>query len=157
CNRFDEIDFGQLPEKFVIKANHGTHWILVVEDKKALDKAGGRRLVDGWMKTNYYVNSREIFYRDVKPQIMVEEDLEEESGPAVIDYKCYAFDGVTRFIAVAWRRTVTSSREAALFDRDLREIPAQVEFGNSAYKRGQHAIAAPRPAMPPNIARMMEI
>ena len=50
--RFDEIDFDRLPEKFVIKPNHGTHWIIVVEDKKTLDRNAARATVERWMKTN---------------------------------------------------------------------------------------------------------
>ena len=50
CDRFEEIDFDRLPDRFVIKANHGTHWNLFVEDKAALDKAAARRLVNRWLK-----------------------------------------------------------------------------------------------------------
>ena len=162
--RFEEIDFDQLPEKFVIKPNHGTHWVQFVEDKKTLDKVAARRLVNGWMKTNYYVNSREIFYRDVTPRIMVEELLEEASGMPVIDYKFFAFDGVTRFISIARRATVTANREAAIFDRSLRELPIQVEFANSVYKKERTdnperagATYASNISLPPNIDEMIKI
>lgn len=164
CRRFEEIDFDRLPEKFVIKPNHGTHWVLFVEDKKTLDKVAARRLVNGWMKTNYYVNSREIFYKDVQPRIMVEELLEEAPGVPVIDYKFFAFDGVTRFISVALRKSVTANREAALFDRAYREIPVTVEFANSVYKKVQPGNPAQTGetskssiSLPPNIDEMVKI
>ena len=32
--RFEDIDFERLPDKFVIKTNHGSGWCLIVEDKK---------------------------------------------------------------------------------------------------------------------------
>jgi len=162
--QFEEIDFDRLPNKFVIKPNHGTHWVLFVEDKKTLDKAAARRTVNGWMRTNYYVNSREIFYRDVKPRIMVEELLEEASGKPVIDYKFFAFDGVTRFISATRRATVTADREAAIFDRAYREIPIQVEFANSVYKKERADSPEPagetstsRLSLPPNIDEMIKI
>ena len=161
--RFDEIDFDRLPDKFVIKPNHGTHWILVVEDKRALDRAAARRLVQRWMKTNYYVNSREVFYRDVKPRIMIEECLEEESGKPVIDYKFWIFDGVMQLSAVAQRKSVTANREAAMFDRDGHELPVQIEFTNSTFKKGQPVVppvtarAGPRPALPANVATLARI
>jgi hypothetical protein len=163
-SRFEEIDFERLPEKFVIKPNHGTHWVQFVEDKKTLDKVAARRLVNGWMRTNYYVNSREIFYKDVKPRIMVEELLEEASGAPVIDYKFFAFDGVTRLITVARRKTANSNREAAFFDRAYREIPIQVEFANSVYKKeragnsGQTGeTSTSNILLPPNIDEMLKI
>jgi hypothetical protein len=160
---FEEIDFDRLPEKFVIKPNHGTHWVLFVEDKKTLDKVAARRLVNGWMKTNYYVNSREIFYKDVQPRIMVEELLEEAPGVPVIDYKFFAFDGVIRFITVARRKAVTSNRETAIFDRAYRELAVQVEFANSVYKKepagdpGRASqTSASNIALPPNIDEMVK-
>jgi hypothetical protein len=162
--RFEEIDFDRLPEKFVIKPNHGTHWVLFVEDKKTLDKVAARRLVNGWMKTNYYVNSREIFYKDVQPRIMVEELLEEAPGVPVIDYKFFAFDGVVRFITVARRKTVTSNRETAIFDRAYRAIPVQAEFANSVYKKERDGDPGPTCQMstssislPPAIDQMVKI
>jgi hypothetical protein len=116
------------------------------------------------MRTNYYVNSREIFYKDVKPRIMVEELLEEASGAPVIDYKFFAFDGVTRLITVARRKTANSNREAAFFDRAYREMPIQVEFANSVYKKeragnsGQTGeTSTSNILLPPNIDEMLKI
>ena len=40
-NSVDEIDFSKLPERFVVKASHGSHWNLIVKDKtknKSLEK-----------------------------------------------------------------------------------------------------------------------
>src|SRR5689334_1274774 len=135
--RFDEIDFDSLPEKFVIKANHGSHWFIVVDDKDALDRSAARAKVQGWMTSNYYVNSREVFYRDIKPRIMIEECLEEASGAPVIDYKLFTFDGVVKFICVSRRSTVTAGREVAFFDRGYRLLPIRIEFGDSVYKKGK--------------------
>ncbi len=163
-DRFDDIDFDSLPKKFVIKANHGSHWVIVVEDKGALDRRAARATVRGWMKMNYYVNSREVFYRDVKPRIMIEECLEEASGAPVLDYKLFTFDGVVKFICVSRRSTVTAGREVAFFNRDYRLLPIRVEFGDSMYKKGKRpepgASARPQashPILPTNIDRLIEI
>ena len=96
CERFEDIDFDRLPDKFVIKANHGTHWVLLVENKAALDRTAARNLVNGWLKTDYYVNSREFFYKNIKPRIMIEEFLQEASGEPLIDYRFFVFDGVRK-------------------------------------------------------------
>ena len=163
-DRFDEIDFDRLPDKFVIKANHGSHWVIVVDDKKVLDRSAARAKVGGWMKTNYYVNSREVFYRDIKPRIMIEECLEEASGAPVIDYKLFTFDGVVKFICVSRRSTVTAGRDVAFFDRDYRLLPIRIEFGDSVYKKRRRPEAgpsagpqAPHPILPSNVDRLIEI
>ena len=36
-NNFDEIDFSKLPKSFVLKANHGCGWNILVTDKKTLN------------------------------------------------------------------------------------------------------------------------
>ena len=36
-NKFSEIDFDKLPQKFVLKANHGCGWNVVVIDKSKID------------------------------------------------------------------------------------------------------------------------
>ena len=103
------------------------------------------------------MSSREVFYRDVKPRIMIEECLEEPCGAPVIDYKFWIFDGVMR------RRTVNSNREAAMFDREGRELPVQIEFTNSTFKKGQAIApppavsAGPRPVLPANVATLTRI
>lgn len=156
-DRFDEIDFDSLPDKFVIKANHGSHWIILVDDKRALDRNAARAKVQGWMKSNYYVNSREVFYRDIKPRIMIEECLEEASGAPVIDYKFWVFDGVTRLMCVTRRETTMGVRLAALFDSAGQELPVRVVFSNGTFREGQAAdVAAPRPRLPENISKLIE-
>jgi len=37
-NRFDDIDFDKLPKQFVIKCTHDSGGLVIVEDKKKLDK-----------------------------------------------------------------------------------------------------------------------
>ncbi len=156
CDRFEDVDIDCLPDKFVIKTNHGTHWIIIVDDKRSFDRMSARRLVDGWLKANYYINSREIFYKNVTPKVMAEECLEEESGAPVIDYKFYIFDGTMTFFTISWRESVDAQRKVTFFDRARRQLPVQVEFPNSAFKRGQAPSQggtgpSQQPALPSNL------
>ena len=52
-NSFDEIDFDKLPEQFVLKANHGCAWNIIVKDKSKFDKAKAKKKFDKWMRRNY--------------------------------------------------------------------------------------------------------
>ena len=156
CERFEEIDFDRLPDKFVIKTNHGTHWVLFVEDKATLDRAAARRQINRWLKTNYYVNSREVFYKNVKPMIMIEEFLEEDSGAPVLDYRFFVFDGVTKFFSIQQRRVVDSERAITRFTRDFEKLPVPV---NSATLDATGAPAGDLPPvqLPANMAQLFEI
>jgi len=40
-DRFEDIDFDRLPEKFVLKCNHGSGYNIIVTDKSKLDMGGG--------------------------------------------------------------------------------------------------------------------
>ena len=45
----DEIDFDSLPERFALKATHGSAWNILVTDKGALDVRGaGAGWRPGW-------------------------------------------------------------------------------------------------------------
>ena len=157
CDRFEEIDFDRLPDKFVIKANHGAHWVLFVEDKAALDRAAARRTVNRWLRTNYYVASREYFYKDIKPRIMVEEFLKEESGAPAIEYRLYTFDGKVKFFSIQ-RRLVTGERPTiARFTREGERLP------DPARRPATDATTAPvgplpgNVEFPANLAQILEI
>lgn len=146
CERFEEIDFDRLPDKFVIKANHGTHWVLLVDDKAALDRDAARKTVNGWMKTNYYVNSREYFYKDIKPRIMIEEFLEEPSGVPVIEFRFFVYDGAVKFLTVHQSKVLGGPRSNTRFNRALEKIPS-----------AEPPEPMPEVKMPSNIEHMFDL
>jgi hypothetical protein len=133
---FEDIDFSRLPDRFVIKTNHGSHFVLIADGKKPFDRNSARRLVRRWMRTNYYDGSREKFYRYVDRKIMVEEFLEEPSGAPAIDYRFFVYDGVPKFFYVSFKPDVsaeeakvyaeTGGRDLAFFDRACRRLPVRL-------------------------------
>ena len=135
CSRFEEVDFAGLPDKFVVKTNHGSGWILIVEDKKALDRIAARKCLRHWMRTNYYTNSREYFYKNIVRKILIEEFLQEESGGPVLDYKFFVYDGIPKFFSVTRRRFVGDERTAIFFDRNCRQLPLPTECPDDAQPR----------------------
>ena len=40
---FDDIDFSNLPNKFVLKTNHGSGWNIIIKDKYNFDKNDAKR------------------------------------------------------------------------------------------------------------------
>ncbi len=154
CERFAEIDFDRLPDKFVIKANHGTHWVLLVDDKAALDRDAARKTVNCWLRTNYYVNSREYFYRDVKPRIMIEELLEEPSGVPVNEYRFFCFDGVAKFLSVHRQNALNGARTQTRFTRARERLPLPVNLPAAPADAPPHFADTDFPA---NMEQMFEI
>jgi len=92
-DNFDEIDFNTLPNQFVLKANHGSHWNIIVKNKSKLNHSQVKEKIDSWLNTNFaYCTCLELHYRDIKPKIIAEQYLEDESG-GLTDYKFYCFEG----------------------------------------------------------------
>jgi hypothetical protein len=92
-NTFDEIDFNTLPDQFVLKANHGCGWNIIVKNKSKFNKIASKEKFDVWMNSNFaYCTGLELQYRDIKPMIIAEQYLEDETG-GLADYKFYCFEG----------------------------------------------------------------
>lgn len=103
-NNVDEIDFDKLPQQFVLKCTHDSGGIVVCKDKSKLDiEQVKAKLRKGWGE-NYFKYNREYPYRDVKPRIIVEVYMEDESGYELKDYKFFCFNGEPRFFKIDFNR-----------------------------------------------------
>src|SRR5690348_1409659 len=92
------IPFDDLPNRFVVKPTHGSHWVRLVPDKALLDK---QDLIDTclfWLKQNYYYVSREWAYKHIEPRIVVEEFICDSTGPMPTNYRLHVFDGRVKLI-----------------------------------------------------------
>lgn len=97
---FDDIDFNKLPDKFVLKANHGCQWNVIVNDKSCFDSVDAKNKFDKWMKINHaFVSGFELQYKDIHPRIIAEEYLENDDGN-LCDYKVWCFNGKPEYIMV---------------------------------------------------------
>ena len=92
-DKFDDIDFAELPDRFVLKTNHGSGTNLIVKDKSKLNLKRAKRMFDDWMRIDYAYNSNfEMHYTDIKPKIIAEKYIETATGE-LPDYKFLCFDG----------------------------------------------------------------
>ncbi len=100
-DRADDINFDELPQKFVIKSNCG--WggdqVIIVKDKTKINIDRVRRQANSWLVTwnNYFYQSFDWEYENLKPRILVEEFLEAIDGD-VPDYKFHCFNGEPKAI-----------------------------------------------------------
>jgi len=105
-NRVEDIDFDALPNQFVLKCSHDSGGIVICNDKTKLDRNDAIKKLRRGLKTNYFSLHREWPYKDVKPRILAEEYLEDESGWQLKDYKIFCFNGEPKFIEVDYDRYV---------------------------------------------------
>lgn len=95
---FDQIDFDTLPNRFVLKCNHGCGYNLIIQDKNTFNKKRAKRLFDSWMKINYaFIGGLELQYEEIKPRIIAEEYVENEDNE-LFDYKFWCFNGNVEFV-----------------------------------------------------------
>jgi hypothetical protein len=117
-DNFDEIDFDALPNQFVLKANHGCGWMVIVKDKSRFDRAAAKVRFDLWMNANFaYCAGLELQYRDIEPKIIAEQYLKDESG-ALADYKLYCFDGKPYCIGYFCDRFRKGGYKVIIYDLD---------------------------------------
>jgi hypothetical protein len=90
--RFDDIDIISLPEKFVIKATHGSGWNIIVEDKAQVNWKKVNAKMANWLKANYYDITVEACYKNLQGRIIIEHYLADHAG-ALKDYKFYCCNG----------------------------------------------------------------
>jgi hypothetical protein len=88
---FEDINFNILPNKFVIKCNHGSGYNIIVKDKSKLNLKVIKEKLDKWMNENFALAyGLELHYRDIKPKIIIEKYLDDGTGD-LRDYKITCF------------------------------------------------------------------
>ena len=97
----NQIDYDELPEKFVLKLNNGSGGNIICKDKTSLDIEFTNDKLTKLMKDakNYYKYTKEPQYKNVKTIILCEEYLEDKKGQ-LIEYCLHCFDGKVKFIEV---------------------------------------------------------
>ena len=99
-NEFDDIDFDELPNQFVLKCNHGSGMNIIVRDKKTFDKQKAREKINAWLAVDYGAGQpMELHYTRINRKIIAEKFIENISN-GVIDYKFHCFNGTPKFIQV---------------------------------------------------------
>ena len=78
-DKFDDIDFSKLPNQFVLKCTHDSGGLIICKDKSKLNLKKARTRFNLIMKRNYYYRFREWPYKNVKPRIIAEKYIVDES------------------------------------------------------------------------------
>jgi len=116
----DDIDFAQLPQKFVLKCNRGCGYNLIVTDKSTLDIAGVKKKLKKWMSTDFaFVAGFEMHYQSIPRKITAEAYLENDNSD-LFDYKSYCFNGKCEFIEfISGRGTGT---HLSFYDKEWKQL-----------------------------------
>ena len=90
----EEIDFSNLPQKFVLKCNHNSGLgRCICKNKDLVNENEIKRGLNEGLKQNYFLHLRETPYRDIKRGIVAEKFLDDNTGEELRDYKFLCFSG----------------------------------------------------------------
>ena len=122
----DDIDFANLPNKFVIKTTAGTGGqnVLLCNNKKDLDIEETKKKLKYWLKLNPKKSfGREWAYEGNKNRIIIEKYIEPgEHG--MIDYKFFCFDGEVKYIYIISERNLGRSIKLGIYDDSCNKLDA---------------------------------
>ena len=92
-----KIDWDSLPDKFVLKCNHGCAYNILCSGKATFDKKEAVNKIKKWMKEDFGAFNIETHYSKITPHITCEEYL----GDCIIDYKFFCFNGKPQYIYIS--------------------------------------------------------
>ena len=129
-NRFDDINFNNMPEQFVIKCTHDSGGIVICKDKKKLDLKKAKKKINKFLKRKYYYMHREWPYKNVNPKIIVEKYMENKEQNELTDYKVMCFNGVAKIIFTCTER-FSNGLKVTFFDLKWNKLPFERHYPSS--------------------------
>lgn len=125
-DKFDDIDFDKLPNSFVLKANHGCGWNIIVRDKSKFDIEDARKKFAVWMNMNFaFKFGLELQYLNIPPKIIAEEYMENGNND-LYDYKVFCFNGKADSIMFLSERQ--KGLKMAFYDLNWNKLPFTYSF-----------------------------
>lgn len=135
----EDIPFDDLPSRFVMKANHGCRYNIIVTDKTKLDQVNAKRKLKKWLNENFGLDKflgAAWGYKNIKPCITIEAFIGDEDKPPA-DFKFYCFAGRAELLTLHVDR-LEGVKSIAL-SRDFERYYFSPDFK-------QYEINYPRPA-----------
>lgn len=123
-DRFEDIEFEYLPNKFILKCTHDSGGNYMCQDKNSIPYKELEKFFNNRMSVNYYWYLREPQYKNIVPRIIAEPILLHGRHP--VDYKFFCFNGSLKVLMVV--HVVDGIRFSNYYDEDLG--PIDVSMGN---------------------------
>ena len=123
-NKFEDIDLNSLPDRFVLKTTNGGGGggVIICRDKSKLNLVSAAEQLKSSLKASIYRNLKEWPYKNVKPRILAERYMVDESGE-LRDYKFYCFNGEPKVFLVASERFSGHRTYFDYFDMEGNHLP----------------------------------
>lgn len=144
----EDIEFDSLPDRYVVKTNHGAGYVRVVKDRSTLDRDELICTLKKWMSENYALKyGYETHYGLIDRKILIEEYIEDSEGHQD-DYKFYCFGPEVDNVFVCTGRN-EGNKHFYIFNREWQLIRT-----NKDGKNAPENFTLPKPK---NISRMFDL
>lgn len=121
-----EIDLDKLPNKFILKPNHGSGWIILCKDKSKMSEAYIKSVYRSWLEKDYYYIAREWQYKGIEPKILCEKYLLRDDNEDLKDYKIFCFHGEPKYIQIDVDRYSNHTR--CFYDPEWNKLPFTIIY-----------------------------
>lgn len=126
---FDNINFDELPEQFVLKCTHDSGSVVICKNKNDFNAEHAKGKLKKRIKMNYFWPDREWVYKNINHQIMAEKYVS-DGHDNLIPYKIFCFMGKPQIIQVI-QGDKTSSESIDYFDTDWNLLDLRQNYPNS--------------------------
>jgi len=114
----ETIPFDDLPDEYIIKANHGSGTNIIVERDKPIDRRQIIAQCKGWLNQSYGQVKHEWAYQNFDRKILIEQLLRDENGGIPRDYKFHMLNTECRMVQVNQGNFADkNARSLTLFDK----------------------------------------
>ena len=135
-----EINWDELPDKFVLKWNFGCGGNVICPDKSQLDIPATIRDLDRFEKIKFHLIAAEPQYDFKEKRILCEQFIETEDGHSPVDYKFYCFNGEALYVLCCIGRGTQEKPNFYFFDRHW-----QLQRLNRQGKAAPEGFTLPKP------------
>ncbi len=131
-DKFEDINFNELPNQFVLKCTHDSGGLVVCKDKSKLNLKEVKAKIEKSLTNNYYLWTREWSYKGVKPRIIAEKYMEDQETGELRDYKFFCFNGEPKLMFVASERGLKNTK-FDFYDMQFHHMNIVQHYPNSEY------------------------
>jgi len=142
-DKWENISWEKLPQKFVLKCNHGCGYNIICDDKDSISKINVGKKINKWLTEDFSLFNAEKHYTYIEPKIICEEYL----GEDIIDYKFFCFHGKPEFFYIAQGFGHGINERMSFFNID----GSKASFTREEYNEFENKIK-----LPSNLEEMVE-
>lgn len=130
-NSFDDINFDDLPNEFVLKCTHDSGGIVICKDKSKINMADVKLKINKCLRKNFYWIGREWPYKNLKAKIIAEKLMVDDKNNDLVDYKFMCYNGKVKNIFTCTERRSLDGLKVTFFDLNWDVLPIERKYSRS--------------------------